>query len=61
MTLAWVYGAAVGTGLISGLMIGSVGVGGVILVPVLANLPSDGAVDVKVAVATCMSVDRMPI
>ena len=50
----WVYAAAAGTGVVSGLMIGAVGVGGVILVPVLANLPGGGAVDVKVAVASCM-------
>ena len=51
---SWVYAASAGVGVVSGLMIGAVGVGGVILVPVLANLPGGGAVAVKVAVATCM-------
>merc|ERR1719319_343025 len=52
----WVLGAAAGLGLVAGLLIGSIGVGGIILVPSLIELPI-AAIDedrVSIAVASCM-------
>lgn len=57
MSLAgWVLGTAAGLGVAAGLLIGSIGVGGIILVPSLIELPI-GATDkerVNTAVASCM-------
>lgn len=38
----WVLGAAAGLGLAAGVLIGAIGVGGIILVPSLIELPSIG-------------------
>ena len=51
MLQAWVLGVSAATGLVAGLMIGCIGVGGVILVPILTQL--DG-VQIHTAVASCM-------
>ena len=52
----WVLGTATGLGLVAGLLIGSIGVGGIILVPILLELPLGGTEDSRVgtAVASCM-------
>ena len=57
MVLAgWVLGTAAGLGLAAGLLIGSIGVGGIILVPSLIELPIGTTDDERIgtAVASCM-------
>jgi uncharacterized membrane protein YfcA len=56
MLPAWVLLAAAGLGLAAGLLIGAIGVGGVILVPCLIELPiaKEAGDRVTVAVASCM-------
>eukprot|EP00911_Craspedida_sp_UC1_P000855 UC1_evm2s650 len=47
----WVLGASSAIGLLAGLLIGAVGVGGIVLVPVLILLPN---LSVQTAIASCM-------
>ena len=51
MTEPWVLAVGAASGAAAGLLIGSVGVGGIILVPILIQVPG---IQVKSAVATCM-------
>ena len=52
----WILPLALGLGLVAGLLIGAIGVGGVILVPCLLQLPLEGGEDERLAtaVSSCM-------
>lgn len=52
----WILPVALGLGLVAGLLIGAIGVGGVILVPCLLQLPLEGGEEERLAtaVSSCM-------
>ena len=52
----WILPVALGLGLVAGLLIGAIGVGGVILVPCLLQLPLEGSKEEQLAtaVSSCM-------
>ena len=52
----WILPVALGLGLVAGLLIGAIGVGGVILVPCLLQLPLEGSEEERLAtaVSSCM-------
>ena len=52
----WILPTALGLGLVAGLLIGAIGVGGVILVPCLLQLPLEGDEEERLATAVSSSM-----